>query len=975
MRESKRFIYLLFIVILLLSVTATVSLINFEKEITNIVWILIVLDALITLAFLFIIFNHKKLFSYNSTSNQLTKENSPTSKYANKLLENSNYENSNQDSSYYETLKDFNDNILLKEKTEELNNWCKNSKIPFIIFKPIYAENNVITDLIFEKTNSFLNNLFDIKNQSLELIQYSENQILGELDIVLAGIQDISQTKFNIINIYNSVSDKHFTIRTIFLNKFKFVFLIEDHTKELSKINSLERSLNIYETCFDLSDTPMVIVNAQSFVIEYCNQSCLQLVFAQSKEQVIGMKADLFLPLRQKNGIVSTELMISELEKLNENKIIKSENWCLIKTNGEKYSAGVVFFKLKSDKKELVCVSIHDESNIIRIKENYEKSQTWLQTIIDSILSIIVVKDSYGKVIACNNTFESFFGQNNAVLIGKYVEEIYTEDESIAIRAIDDEIIKLGIKRTYEQQLFINDNTQRIFLITKNPLIDSDGKVYAIVANGTDITSIKTLENKLYEAQLEAIFANNAKSEFLANMSHEIRTPINAIIGYSELLLKQKHSDKTTDYIDSIHNSGNALLGLINHILELSKIEAGKVEVYYEFTDIIRVLKSIKDIFRLQAEQKRLDFILDIKKEPDVWFNIDVQKLKQILINLIGNAIKFTQSGHVKIVFDYEYRDNEKTDVIIKIIDTGIGISKKDERKLFMPFSQIEAGITSTSEGSGLGSIISRQLVELLNGKITLKSSPDKGSEFTITLENVEITSNKDGELYSDEENIDYVFEKTSILLIDDNYDNRKVVTDILSDYNFELFEGENGKEGLELTLKHKPDLILLDIRMPDIDGFQVATKIREAIPNFKTTIIAYTAVESLKFNQDEKSEMFDDILIKPVNRNTLLKLLAKYIKNEIIGLENEINKVNCEINENSKALIKKIFKPSEPEQVYTSRELKDILNEIKKSNEYKSDIELANFTDQFWAAIDDFNVVKTDYFIKILKEIYNETL
>ncbi|MDD2634312.1 MAG: ATP-binding protein [Bacteroidales bacterium] len=974
MKKNKLYIYLLFIVTILLSIWVTISLISIEKGITNIVWVLFALNVLITLAFLFTIFNNKNIFSNNSTSNQLTKENPSTSEFANKAFENSNLKNSVQDM-HYKTENNYIHDSLSNINADELINWYNNSNIAFIIFKPIYAKNDIITDLIFEKTNPYLRNLLDITDQNLEFIKYSENQVLGEIDIILAGIQNISHKKSNIINSYSSVLAKHFIIRVVFMSKLKFVFIVEEHTKKFAKINSLKHDLNIYKNCFNLSDTPMVIVNTQNFIIEYCNQSSLKLVLAKSKEEVIGMKANLFLPFRQESGIISVELMVSEINKLKENKTIKSDNWSLLKTNGERFRAGVVFYKLKSDKKELLCVSIHDESNIIKIKENYEKSQTWLQTIIDSISSVIIVKDIFGKIIACNETFVQIFAKKDSVIIGKYTEDIYSEIESEAIRAIDNEIIKLGIERSYEQQLFINNNTQKIFLVSKKPLIDNDGKVYAIVAHGTDITSIKTLENKLYEAQIDANAANEAKSQFLANMSHEIRTPINAIIGYSELLRKQKHDDKTTDYIDSIHNSGNALLGLINHVLELSKIEAGKVEVYYEFTDIILVLKSIKDIFRLQSEQKRLDFILDIKKEPNVWFNLDEQKLKQILINLIGNAIKFTQNGHVKIVFDYEHRANEKADIIIKIIDTGIGISKQNKQKLFNPFSQIESGITSTSEGSGLGLIISRQLVELLNGKITLKSTPDIGSEFTITLEDIEITSNKDGVLYSDEENIDYVFEKTSILIIDDNNDNRKVVTDILSDYNFELFEGENGKEGLALALKHKPELILLDIRMPDIDGFQVATEIREAIPDFKTIIIAYTAVESLKFSQDKKSELFNDILIKPINRSTLLKLLSKYVNSETISLQAEINKPNYSFNKESILLIKNTFKINDNQQVYTNRELKDIINTIKNSNEYISDIELTTFIDSFWKAIEDFDVVKTDYYIKILKEIYNETL
>ncbi len=575
----------------------------------------------------------------------------------------------------------------LEKKSNELINWQKNIDIPFVIFKPIYNNEGEIIDFIYKKTNSLFYKLLEFQNNNLGLTKYSENQLLGEIDLILTEVKDINEKHSILINTYNPNIDKYFTLRFIFLDKLRIAVLIEDHTKVISHINTIEKNLDLYKTIFELIDFPTIIIDSEKLIIHHCNTAAVQLFQAKSKEALCEIDFELLSPIVQENDINSLDLIKSTIVNLKKNQINTYDNWKFVKTNGEQFIANLRFFIPENSSDKQICITINNISHFSKIKENYEKSQKWLQTIMDSVLSHIVVKDVYGKIIACNNAYKETFGNKSSVIIGKYNEEIYTEDEAIAIKEIDNEIIKLGFERTYEQQLYTNDNKKRIFLITKNPLKDENGKVYAIVAHGTDISVIKTLENKLYHAQLEATIANNAKSVFLANMSHEIRTPINAIIGYSELLKKRDYDEKTKDYINSIYSSGNSLLGLINHVLELSKIEAGKIEVNKEFTDMINVFNSMKDIFKLKAEQKGIELLFEIKNNPDIWFNIDLQKLKQVLTNLISNAIKFTKKGFVKVIFNYNLLPDNMSDVEIKVIDTGVGISDTDYKKLFKPFS------------------------------------------------------------------------------------------------------------------------------------------------------------------------------------------------------------------------------------------------------------------------------------------------
>lgn len=383
------------------------------------------------------------------------------------------------------------------------------------------------------------------------------------------------------------------------------------------------------------------------------------------------------------------------------------------------------------------------------------------------------------------------------------------------------------------------------------------------------------LEQRICErtAQLDA--ANRAKSEFLANMSHEIRTPMNAVLGYAELLGFMLEDKTQRDYIESIKSSGRSLLTLINDILDLSKIEAGKLELQFEFVNSQSFFSEFERIFSLRLSEKGLKFILDISSGTPAGIYIDDARVRQIILNLIGNAVKFTEKGNIKLkvytenpqIIKYSIEKTEEfIDLIIEVTDTGIGISKEMQEEVFNPFIQGQGQNVKKYGGTGLGLAISQRLVQLMNGTIDLDSQLNKGSSFKIKIPGVSYL--RDFEKRTEEIQLDpadIVFEKATIIVADDVEHNRKYLIDALRKTNIEIVEANDGQEALLLAKKIMPDLIITDIRMPLLDGFDLLNELKSDDELKHIPVIAYSA-SVMKAQRDRIRESeFAGLLIKPV--------------------------------------------------------------------------------------------------------------
>ena len=408
------------------------------------------------------------------------------------------------------------------------------------------------------------------------------------------------------------------------------------------------------------------------------------------------------------------------------------------------------------------------------------------------------------------------------------------------------------------------------------------GNVEAL-RRSTDLLEQRVAErtHELAEARDEAIGANHSKSVFLANMSHEIRTPLAAIIGFSEtLLLPNQSMSERVDAIRTIVRSGNHLLRIISDILDVSKIEAGKIDVEHIPVNLFEVIDDVEAIVSPMALEKNLRFEVDYRFPLPAQITGDPLRLKQILINLCNNAIKFTQHGsvHIKVMCEPDAQR-----LTFKIIDTGIGLTEAQISAAFRPFTQADASITRRYGGTGLGLYLSRQLATMLGGQVTVQSTPEVGSCFTLTVatgslnETVFVNQRSVKHHAQTEPSPPEVAVRGEVLLVEDNIDNQKLISLFLRRSGAHTDLAENGQRAVELAMQQAYDLILMDLQMPVMGGIEATRTLRER--GYRGAIVALTA-NAMKSDIEACTEAgFDELISKPIPQDKLNQLLVRYLR------------------------------------------------------------------------------------------------
>lgn len=396
------------------------------------------------------------------------------------------------------------------------------------------------------------------------------------------------------------------------------------------------------------------------------------------------------------------------------------------------------------------------------------------------------------------------------------------------------------------------------------------------------IDYIKTLLEEQKETKLAADAANHAKSKFLAHMSHELRTPLNGILGYAEILQRSQNITKREQRgIEIIHKCGSHLLTLINDILDISQIETNKMQLHPSDFHLPSFLQGIVEICRIQAEQKDIEFIYQPPENLPSGITTDKKRLRQVLINLVSNAIKFTDSGSVKLQVEVKESQKKNSHVYIyfAIKDTGIGISQQQLKRIFLPFEQL-GDYKSQNEGRGLGLTISQKIVELMGSSISVKSELGKGSIFEFEIEfPIADDWTESSIITSTGKIVGYSGDRKTILIVDDRWENRSLIVNLLQTLGFTVIEASNGQEGLEKAHQYQPDLIISDTTMPIMDGREMLSQLRQSETMQNTIVILSSA--SIFDNERHKSLAAgaNDFLVKPVKVKELYRMLSKYLQ------------------------------------------------------------------------------------------------
>lgn len=444
-------------------------------------------------------------------------------------------------------------------------------------------------------------------------------------------------------------------------------------------------------------------------------------------------------------------------------------------------------------------------------------------------------------------------------------------------------------------------------------------------------------EQQLKLAIEDAKNANKAKSIFLARMSHELRTPLNAILGFANILKKSMNTTiQEKDNLNIIKKSGEHLLNIINEILELSKIEAGKIEIYSKNFDFFGLIKEIEDTFAFRCEGKNLKFNINLANNLPNFIKADEQRLRQILINLLGNSLKFTNEGEIYL---YIYALNNK--LFFEVKDTGIGIDIKNQEKIFKPFEQVKLDNYS-QQGTGLGLAITKELITLMGGTIYLKSKINEGSEFYFSI-NYEKANLEELEIKSQEKEIIGIKksqDEKTILVVDDIKENRDLIVQILGFYGFKTREANSGLVALEIfdNQDEKIDLIFMDILMEELDGLETMKIIRKKENNSHIPIIALSA----NVFEEDKNEAINaganDFLPKPVEEKDILLILKKYLNIEFEYEEKEEEKID--LSKELKNLPKEFFeKLNEKALLMDNEAIFELLKDYQVSFDLEMDI------------------------------------
>jgi PAS domain S-box-containing protein len=512
-----------------------------------------------------------------------------------------------------------------------------------------------------------------------------------------------------------------------------------------------------------------------------------------------------------------------------------------------------------------------------------------VRSALDTMAEGLLVLDNKEQIMLANRAFATLLTTTPEALMGQRVGVFpWSDAEGEPLWHVA--LISGEAQKNQRVRLTLPDSTRLTLMINCSPVLGSGGKNVGVMVSFDDVTQLEETEIELLKSKEAADAANQAKSAFLANMSHEIRTPMNAILGFTELLQRGfgRDSAETHKHLEIIHSSGKHLLELINDILDLSKVESGHLEIerirfnpYLVIQEVVRVLGG-------KASEKGIGLELQIQNDVPETISGDPGRIRQIVTNLVGNAVKFTEHGSVIVTAHAERLAGDTLQFHIDIADTGIGMSPEAANRIFEDFVQADETVTRKFGGTGLGLSISRKFAEALGGDITVESEPGAGSIFKISLDGgsameVAWVTPEQALTVADaprmQERTHWVFPAAQILVVDDGPENREFVKVALKEYGLTIDEAGNGRIAVEMATTTDYDLILMDVQMPEMDGLTATRLLREH--GLQTPIIGLSANVMKGFEQELFDAGYTDYLTKPINLGRFISKLADLLNAE----------------------------------------------------------------------------------------------
>ena len=682
---------------------------------------------------------------------------------------------------------------------------------------------------------------------------------------------------------------------------------VDERTKELQQITgNLEKSIAQNRAIVETAPNGIITINEKGLIQSF--NSAAEQMFGYSAQEIIGQNVRMLMPEsyhRKHDFYIQDYLKKSEKGILGRGLVLKGR-----RKDKTEFSIYLTISELRFEEDFLFTGIVIDITERQELDAKIRESEEILRSTLSSIDDLVFSLDKEGVFLEYRQPLSSALYTPPERFVGKPHREVLPPHLA---DVLDVAIANVMTKNTVEQLDYPLEvqGDLRWYTAKVSSRLDMEGRVNGVTIVSRDITDRKQAEeeikkakeaaeknaekldqfarelelknDELEKARIDAEAANNAKSEFLANMSHEIRTPLNAVIGFSELMANLVVDEKQQRYLDSIQTSGNSLLTLINDVLDLSKIEAGKMVLDYEEVNLGLICNEIKQIFSLQLSEKNLDFAIRLDPGIPRGLMLDETRIRQILLNLVGNAVKFTEKGEITITVAQKNRspEKDKLDLTIAVSDTGIGIDENQHRPVFESFVQQEGQSKSKYSGTGLGLTITKRLVEMMNGTISVKSSVGQGATFYVELNEVSISAAKSHPTTPTEslKLNNTIFEKSLVLVVDDILYNRKLICETLKWVGLEVIEAENGQQSLQLAAESQPDLILMDIRMPVMDGYEATRRLKSNSETSHIPILALTASVLAEEKNKTGEEEFAGFLTKPILTPLLMKELSRFLK------------------------------------------------------------------------------------------------